>query len=203
MATPGEAVDRSSPLGRADLPDASYVEMMEWALPTKARLRLQSIKAEFQSRPDVLRFLRGGTWRGFLTKYPESNLMHKKMLHVSQKLHRLEKSRRRDEKFLSGRDEATRNLLRSQCNDAYWHGIFGGLYSPHLRTELWRSLIRAESFADGALHRTAEYTDVAASISTPMAARRSTSPPNATPACSSPPMAAPSRPSISAPPPPR
>ena len=161
MAPPGEAVDRSAPLGRADLPDASYVEMMEWALPTKARLRLQSIKAEFQSRPDVQQFLRGGTWRGFLTKYPESILLHKKMLHVSHKLHRIEKSRRRDEKFLRGREEALRNLLRSQCNDAYWHGIFGGLYSPHLRTELWRSLIRAESFLDGALHRTADYADVA------------------------------------------
>ena len=160
MAPPGEAVDRAAPLGRADLPDASYVEMMEWALPFKARLRLQSIKAEFQSRPDVQQFLRGATWRGFLTKYPESNLLHKKMLQVSQKLHRIEKSRRQDEKFLRGRDEARRNLLRSQCNDAYWHGIFGGLYSPHLRTELWRSLIRAESFVDGVLHRTASYADV-------------------------------------------
>ena len=161
MAPPGEAVDRSVPLGRADLPDASYVEMMEWALPTKARLRLQSIKVEFQSRPEVQQFLRGATWRGFFTKYPESNLLHKKMLHVSQKLHRIEKSRRRDESFQRGRDEARRNLLRSQCNDAYWHGIFGGLYSPHLRTELWRSLIRAESFVDGTLHRTADYADLA------------------------------------------
>jgi alpha-amylase len=39
-------------------------------------------------------------------------------------------------------------LLRAQCNDAYWHGIFGGLYAPHLRTELWRNLIRAEAVAD-------------------------------------------------------
>jgi 4-alpha-glucanotransferase len=39
-------------------------------------------------------------------------------------------------------------LLRAQCNDAYWHGIFGGLYAPHLRTELWRNLIRAEAIAD-------------------------------------------------------
>jgi alpha-amylase len=39
-------------------------------------------------------------------------------------------------------------LLRAQCNDAYWHGIFGGLYAPHLRTELWRNLIRAEFIAD-------------------------------------------------------
>ena len=39
-------------------------------------------------------------------------------------------------------------LLRAQCNDAYWHGIFGGLYAPHLRTDLWRNLVRAETIAD-------------------------------------------------------
>ena len=44
---------------------------------------------------------------------------------------------------------ATRDLLlAAQCNDAYWHGIFGGLYAPHLRTELGRNLVRAETIAD-------------------------------------------------------
>jgi alpha-amylase len=43
---------------------------------------------------------------------------------------------------------AREQLLRAQCNDAYWHGVFGGLYAPHLRTELWRNLIRAEAAAD-------------------------------------------------------
>jgi len=38
--------------------------------------------------------------------------------------------------------------LRAQCNDAYWHGIFGGIYAPHLRTDPWRNLIRAEAIAD-------------------------------------------------------
>src|SRR5207244_10449190 len=39
-------------------------------------------------------------------------------------------------------------LMRAQCNDAYWHGIFGGIYAPHLRTDPWRNLIRAEAIAD-------------------------------------------------------
>src|SRR5258708_11796561 len=39
-------------------------------------------------------------------------------------------------------------LLRAQWNEAYWHGVFGGLYAPHLRTEIWRNLIRAEAAAD-------------------------------------------------------
>ena len=47
--------------------------------------------------------------------------------------------------------------MRAQCNDAYWHGIFGGLYAPHLRTELWRELIRAETIADGLQHGAKPY----------------------------------------------
>ena len=38
--------------------------------------------------------------------------------------------------------------MRAQCNDAYWHGVFGGIYAPHLRTELWRELIVAETLLD-------------------------------------------------------
>jgi alpha-amylase len=51
------------------------------------------------------------------------------------------------------------HLLRAQCNDAYWHGIFGGLYSPHLRTALWHELILAETLADAARHKVARYLD--------------------------------------------
>ncbi|MBA2627007.1 MAG: DUF1926 domain-containing protein, partial [Gemmatimonadales bacterium] len=34
---------------------------------------------------------------------------------------------------------------RAQCNDAYWHGVFGGLYLPHLREAIWRELAAAEA----------------------------------------------------------
>jgi hypothetical protein len=36
----------------------------------------------------------------------------------------------------------TDHLYRAQANDAYWHGLFGGLYLPHLRREVWRNLWR-------------------------------------------------------------
>ncbi|MBZ5566103.1 MAG: DUF1926 domain-containing protein [Acidobacteriia bacterium] len=45
-------------------------------------------------------------------------------------------------------EEAQTHLLASQCNDAYWHGVFGGLYAPHLRSALLRHLIQAESLLD-------------------------------------------------------
>jgi alpha-amylase len=160
-ATPGDAVASHSPLGRADLPAASYTEMMEWALPTAARQRFHALTEEFSSRPEALPFLRGGIWRNFFTKYPESNLLHKKMLHVSEKVHRLARSRRHDKPFLEARDEAATLLLRSQCNDAFWHGVFGGLYSPHLRTALWTSLVKAEAIADAIAHRGKHFSEVA------------------------------------------
>jgi 4-alpha-glucanotransferase len=158
-ATPLQALSSRPPLGRADLPTASYSEMMEWALPTPARLRLQALEREFHERPDVQAFLRGGTWRGFFSKYPEANLLHKKMLHVSDKVARMARSRREEKSFQRARREAVKQLLRAQCNDAYWHGVFGGLYSPHLRTELWRALVRAETLADAYQHRKPTYSE--------------------------------------------
>lgn len=158
-STPADAVAGHAAMGRADLPTASYTEMMEWSLPTAARNRYHALTEEFSLRPDALPFLRGGIWRNFFTKYSESNLLHKKMLHVSGKVRRLERSRRGDKAFRAARDQATTLLLRSQCNDAYWHGVFGGLYSPHLRTALWNSLVQAETIADGLTHRTKEFAE--------------------------------------------
>jgi alpha-amylase len=147
VSTPGSYLQTHAPLGRADLPTASYTEMMEWALPTRVRQRYHEVLKEFGARPEVLCFLRGGSWRGFFRKYPESNLLHKKMLRVSARIAaapvRHDGSKTNDE-LLQARDL----LLRAQCNDAYWHGIFGGIYAPHLRTDPWRNLIRAEAIAD-------------------------------------------------------
>ena len=39
---------------------------------------------------------------------------------------------------------ARRAIGRAQCNDAYWHGVFGGLYLPHLRSAIWHNLADAE-----------------------------------------------------------
>jgi len=159
LSTPGDAVAMHVPLGRADLPTASYMEMTEWALPSSARSRYHALVEEFAKREDVLSFLRGGIWRGFFTKYAESNLLHKKMLHVSQKVRRLVRSRSSEKGVRKAREEATTLLLEGQCNDAYWHGVFGGLYSPHLRTAVWRSLEKAETIADALAHHNRPYTE--------------------------------------------
>ena len=147
VATPAEYLADHFPLGRADLPTASYTEMMEWVLPTRVRQRYHAVQKEFAARPEIVSFLRGGSWRGFFRKYAESNLLHKKMLRVSARV-AAAPPRRPNTKAPDELVQARDLLLRAQCNDAYWHGIFGGLYAPHLRTDLWRNLIRAEAIAD-------------------------------------------------------
>ena len=145
--TPSEYMSANLPLGRADLPSASYAEMMEWVLPTNTRQHYFALRKEFAARPDLLTFVRGGSWRGFFRKYPEANLLHKKMLRASACVASVPPRRSFSEhsaKVLQARDY----LLRGQGNDAYWHGVFGGIYAPHLRTEIWRNLIRAETLAD-------------------------------------------------------
>ena len=156
---PGESVSSRPALGRADLPTCSYAEMMEWALPTSARLRFQALEREFSGREDVRLFLRGGFWRNFLTKYPEANLMHKKMLLVSKKLRALETKARENDAPQAQFDSARKEIFRAQCNDAYWHGVFGGLYAPHLRTAVCRPLVRAEAFADAEVHGRRQFAD--------------------------------------------
>lgn len=160
MLPPAEALAARAPLGRVDLPTASYTEMMEWVLPTSVRKKFHGLLDEFSNRPDVKRFLRGGFWRGFFSKYAEANLLHKKMLRVSSKLRGDGKGPKRSSKGSLRRAKAVTHLMRAQCNDAYWHGVFGGLYAPHLRTELWRELVRAETIADSLQHGEKAYREI-------------------------------------------
>jgi hypothetical protein len=161
VSPPCNAIADHAPLGRADLPAASYTEMMEWVLPTAARNRYHALLEEFSSRPEAIPFLHGGVWRSFFAKYYESNLMHKKMLRVSEKVKNLAHHEPCDKAFAKSRAEAGTLLLSGQCNDAYWHGVFGGLYSPHLRTAVWRPLVQAETIADRLEHGSRDYTESA------------------------------------------
>jgi len=147
LTPPGEYTESHTPLGRADLPTASYAEMTEWAFPTAVRRRYNAVQQEFSGRPEVAGFLRGGSWRGFFRKYAEANLLHKKMLRTATRVAAMP-VRKIASKQTQELAEARDLLMRGQCNDAYWHGVFGGLYAPHLRTALWKNLIRAEWMAD-------------------------------------------------------
>ncbi|MGA2090003.1 MAG: alpha-amylase/4-alpha-glucanotransferase domain-containing protein [Endomicrobiales bacterium] len=134
-----EYLDRFPPAGRIYLPTASYFEMSEWTLPAHAQEEFESVVKQFEKEPRITRFLKGGFWRNFLTKYPESNTIHKRMLEISNRLENARQDGASDKKLSVARNA----LYAGQCNCAYWHGVFGGLYLPHLRTALYRELISA------------------------------------------------------------
>ena len=124
------------------LPTASYSEMNEWTLPAAAAATYAGLLARVKAGPDWERerpFVRGGIWRNFLTRYPEANWLHKRMLGLSA---RLAASSGREDPSLLGL------LYAAQANDAYWHGLFGGLYLPHLRRAVWRNLVTLEAALD-------------------------------------------------------
>jgi alpha-amylase len=135
LSTAQDAFRQVASGGLAYLGTASYREMETWALPPKAQQDLTKLEEELGPKDleASASFVRGGHWHHFLVKYPESNRMHKTMLALST----LSRSR-------GDPPEARRAIGRAQCNDAYWHGVFGGLYLPHLRNAIWRQLAIAE-----------------------------------------------------------
>lgn len=145
-STTSEALDAHRPIGKIYLPEASYREMTEWALPTQRQVDLDHWfprEAETSEIP-YRSIVRGGTWRNFKVKYPETDLMYSRMMFVSRRLARLEADGHRDPRL----EAARRHLHRGQCNCPYWHGSFGGVYLPHLRQAIYAELIRAEHCID-------------------------------------------------------
>ncbi len=132
------------PQRRVYLPAASYQEMMRWALPPELAQQLEAAAANPGLR-ESRRFLAGAPWRNFLVRYPEANLTHQIGVDLSLRLERVreEKARLKPTSIASW-EIAHDHLLAAQCNDAYWHGLFGGLYAPHLRNTTCTHLAAAD-----------------------------------------------------------
>lgn len=123
-------MNQTPALGRGYLPPASYEEMMEWVLPPARQAEFIRLKTSLPENSRL--FLRGGQFRDFDLKYPESHQLRCRALQVAAEIDK------------NQAEEASQDLYRAQCNDAYWHGVFGGLYLPHLRRAVSSQLISAE-----------------------------------------------------------
>jgi len=135
----GDYLRSSAPRGLAYLPNVSYYEMGIWSLGCGDALELESLidaMGHDAFENGGIKFLKGGIWKNFLVKYPESNRIHKRMLELSAL---------QDEVGGAFADA----LFRLQTNDALWHGVFGGLYLPNLRDNAYRYLIEAENLRHG------------------------------------------------------
>lgn len=105
-----------------EVPQSSYAEMMKWS---------------------------GGNFRNFLKKYPEAGRMHERMISVSGMVDEAA-GRGASENVKAWFPEAKEEVLKAQSNCAYWHGVFGGVYLPHLRSGVYGHLIKAQDLIDGA-----------------------------------------------------
>ncbi len=134
------------------LPTASYIEMNEWTLPVPAAHHYADLvqQEKHHNRFEVTKpFIRGGIWRNFFMRYPESNWMHKRMLQLSKRYHGLPENKRTPEMLKA--------LYESQANDAYWHGLFGGLYLPHLRRAIYNAILELETLLDAVTQRPGKF----------------------------------------------
>ena len=143
-----EALEKLLPIGRVYLPTASYREMMEWALPSTAIERYEKFEHRLKEN-DIFNefkvFVRGGFWRNFLAKYPESNNLHKKSLRISRKIQQLKDKKNYNQELI---EKAEDHLWAGQTNCPYWHGIFGGLYLNNLRYAVYNNMIKSEAIID-------------------------------------------------------
>ena len=152
-----EALEKLLPAGRVYLPTASYREMMEWALPASAIEQYEAFEDRLKDNGlfnHYKAFVRGGFWRNFLAKYPESNNLHKKSLRVSHKLAQLSGNKKYNQTRVR---QARDHLWAGQTNCPYWHGVFGGLYLNNLRHAVYKNMIQAEAIIDRVVRTNSTY----------------------------------------------
>jgi len=144
LTTLGEACRELERPTRIYLPDSSYREMLEWALPSRRLAEFHGVESalERSNLLDAVRpFLGGGFWRNFKVKYAEALNLYARMMEVSEAVAGLPEG--------DASEEARLELYRGQCNCVYWHGVFGGLYLPHLRFAAYKHLLGAERICRG------------------------------------------------------
>ena len=97
----------------------------------------------------------GGTSR---SKYPEADEMYSRMMMVSRRLQEAV-----DDGAPARRSRRpARSFTAAQCNCGHWHGAFGGIYLPHLRNAVYRSLIAADKMLDRAAGRPETWVEATA-----------------------------------------
>jgi alpha-amylase len=120
---------KKTPLVQCDVPAGSYHEMNQWA----GRNRQFSLNKPL-SLSEAKR-LQPAIWTNYLRRYREAGHLFGKMNQLSRDIARIA-----DPHF---RQKAEADLFDAQCNCAYWHGVFGGIYLPHLRIALHEKMISA------------------------------------------------------------
>lgn len=148
--TYSEYIKKYPPISKIYIPNGSYEEMLTWVLPAKVQDEFHSKLEELKKSNEneiITRFMRGGFWRNYFSKYSESNRMNKRMIYASNIFDRFKFKRNKD-KIKEDKESALDYLLQGQCNCPYWHGTFGGLYLNNLRHATYSNLIKSTSISE-------------------------------------------------------
>ncbi|MFH1675406.1 MAG: alpha-amylase/4-alpha-glucanotransferase domain-containing protein, partial [bacterium] len=133
---------------RVYIPTSSYREMGIWTLYPRRNLAAEEIHKWVESNPkikDIGPPHAAGFFRSFLVKYPESRYMHERVAELLARIAAADPGVKPDNSpDASPSSRALWHALRAQCNCAYWHGVFGGLYLNYLRFAVNRSILEAE-----------------------------------------------------------
>jgi len=122
------------------LPTTSYIEMNEWTLAGAARrgyhalIEAEKTAGRFEKHKP---FLRGGIWRNFMSRYRKPTGCTSACWAPRNGWRRCPRQ--------SAVPPCRNTCTGAQANDAYWHGLFGGLYLPHLRRAVWNNLLALEA----------------------------------------------------------
>jgi hypothetical protein len=123
LLLPADVLRSRQPAGDVYIPCSAYKEMGDWT-------RFDPTAPETDPP---------GHWRNYLSKYSEVQALYDRMVQVSWEMQYAEHDVPAKELWV-----ASRHLYRGQCNCAYWHGVFGGLYLNNLRHAINSELLLAE-----------------------------------------------------------
>ncbi len=142
----GTVVDTLPPQGRIYLPTASYSEMMKWALNSVSFLDLERFEQAAQGAAPARAQCDVCAGR-VLAEFPGqvSRVQPHAQEDAPRRAPRPERTRCSER---NDPEPLLEKLWAGQCNDPYWHGVFGGLYLPNLRLPVYRSLLDAEGQLD-------------------------------------------------------
>ena len=135
--TPGQYLREHPPGERLYVPSLSSMDMMGWALAPDVRGKYLEARQRSLTESDSERFVVGGHFRQFLTRYPEAWLMYAKMMYTHVIVNQVRGDRYK-------KKAAQNELWKGQCHFAYWSGVEGGIYDNLLRKAVYHSLIEAE-----------------------------------------------------------
>ena len=137
VTTLAEAVDNVPPLGKVYLPDCSYREMTEWALPDRAVDGIRAGVARVAGRAALAAAAAVRSRRLLAKLQDEVSGSQRDVFPHDDGQPAVARGRRRGGRPANWSMRPARSLYRGQCNCGYWHGAFGGIYLPHLRNAIY------------------------------------------------------------------